>query len=128
MHKRYVSPITKRYKAASTVFFWISALLIVVPLVVFGFMAITAELAWYCWLMFALGILMFVVDLIRHSKNRISVWLVLLGLALCVEPARILILIAVTTVCVFLDEYVVWPIHQAFKRKARINREIDRRP
>lgn len=121
------SSVTRSYTALSVVSFLISAALVVAPLVVFGFAAITSNVAWYAWVLFASGILLFIVDLIRHAKVRSSVWCILLGLALTIDPTKMLILIAVTTGCVLIDEYVVWPIHRSARAKARINRQFDKR-
>lgn len=62
---------------------------------------------------------------IRKTVFKSSVWLLAIGLWLCLD--NIIGMIIITAVCQTVDELIIAPLASHFRSKAHINREIDKR-
>ena len=123
-----MSTITKKYKRLSFIFGLLSILCTVVPVTYFtvlGFIngEIRNKVTLGCTLMLCLVLV--VVNIIKKENLRSPVYIMILGIYMCLDNLLSLFLImAITTM---LDEMVFTPLHRMYKNRAIINREIDKR-
>lgn len=122
-----MSRATKKAGALSALFFVISAVTVLAPLVTFGILVYISNAKVIMIAMLAAALILFLVDLLRHAKVRASMWVIMLGIVLTADSTKMLVFVAVTTGCVLLDEYVFWPLHCRYRLKRKINKEIDAR-
>lgn len=71
------------------------------------------------------SVIMSLICLMRKTAFKSSVWLMLIGLWLCLD--NIVGMIIITAVCQTVDELVVSPFAKYFREKAHISSEIDKR-
>lgn len=76
-------------------------------------------------LMAVCALIVGVVCFIQKKHLRSPLWLVILGIFFAVDS--ILPLVVMVAVGVILDEFILTPLYNLFKNKARINHEIDKR-
>lgn len=123
-----MSPITKKYKRLSFIFGLLSLLCTIAPVTYFtilGFVngEIRSKVTLGCTLMLCLVLVL--INVIKKENLRSPVYIMILGIYMCLDNLLSLFLImAITTM---LDELVFTPLHCAYKNKAVINREIDKR-
>lgn len=123
-----MSAITKKYKRLSFIFGLLSILCTVVPVTYFtvlGFINgdIRNKVTLGCTLMLCLVLV--VINIIKKENLRSPVYIMILGIYMCLDNLLSLFLImAITTM---LDEMVFTPLHRMYKNRAIINREIDKR-
>lgn len=123
-----MSAITKKYKRLSFIFGLLSILCTVVPVTYFtvlGFIngEIRNKVTLGCTLMLCLVLV--VINIIKKENLRSPVYIMILGIYMCLDNLLSLFLImAITTM---LDEMVFTPLHRMYKNRAIINREIDKR-
>ena len=123
-----MSAITKKYKRLSFIFGLLSILCTVVPVTYFtvlGFIngEIRNKVTLGCTLMLCLVLV--VINIIKKENLRSPVYIMILGIYMCLDNLLSLFLImAITTM---LDEMVFTPLHTIYKNRAIINREIDKR-
>lgn len=123
-----MSTITKKYKRLSFIFGLLSILCTVVPVTYFtvlGFIngEIRNKVTLGCTLMLCLVLV--VINIIKKENLRSPVYIIILGIYMCLDNLLSLFLImAITTM---LDEMVFTPLHRMYKNRAIINREIDKR-
>lgn len=73
----------------------------------------------------SVAVILSVVCLVAKYTPRCRLWLVLIGLYLCIDHFMGCILILAITQCV--DELIVCPLAKYYRSKYNINREIDKR-
>lgn len=123
-----MSTITKKYKRLSFIFGLLSILCTVSPVTYFtvlGFIngEIRNKVTLGCTLMLCLVLV--VINIIKKENLRSPVYIMILGIYMCLDNLLSLFLImAITTM---LDEMVFTPLHRMYKNRAIINREIDKR-
>lgn len=123
-----LSTTTKKYKRLSKLFGLLSFLCTVAPVAYFTVLAfINGEIRDKVTLGCTLIVCIILVSLnaIKKANLRSPVYLMILGIYMCLDNLLSLFLImAITTM---LDEFVFAPLHKSYKNKAIINKEIDRR-
>lgn len=123
-----MSAITKKYKRLSFIFGLLSLLCTVAPVTYFtvlGFIngEIRNKVTLGCTLMLCLVLV--VINIIKKENLRSPVYIMILGIYMCLDNLLSLFLImAITTM---LDEMVFTPLYRMYKNRAVINREIDKR-
>lgn len=73
----------------------------------------------------SVAVILSVVCLVAKYTPRCRLWLVLIGLYLCIDNFMGCILVLAITQCV--DELIVCPLAKYYRSKYSINREIDKR-
>lgn len=122
------SDITKSYGHKAKLFSILSILATISPLIIYsiiGFVQgevtqkLTLGLAIIVCLLFTL------INIVFKRHIRSTVWILLLGIYMCLNNITILlVVVALTTI---LDEFVLTPIARKYKSKYNINKEIDKR-
>ena len=119
---------TKKYKRLSKLFGLLSLLCTVFPVAYFTVEAfiqgdVEEKVTLGCTLIVCL--ILVALNTIKKENLRSPVYLMILGIYVCLDNLLSLFLImAITTMA---DEFVFSPLHTSFKNKAVINKEIDRR-
>ena len=119
---------TKKYKRLSKLFGLLSLLCTVFPVAYFTVQAfiqgeVKEKVTLGCTLVLCL--ILVALNTIQKRNLRSPVYLMILGIYVCLDNLLSLFLImAITTMA---DEFVFSPLHNSFKNKAIINKEIDRR-
>ena len=119
---------TKKYKRLSKLFGLLSILCTVFPVAYFTIEAfiqgeVQEKVTLGCTLIVCL--ILVALNTIKKRNLRSPVYLMILGIYVCLDNLLSLFLImAITTMA---DEFVFSPLHASFKNKAVINKEIDRR-
>lgn len=72
-----------------------------------------------------ISVIMSLICLIRKTAFKSSIWLMLIGLWLCLD--NIMGMIIITAICQTLDELIVAPFAKYMREKAHISSEIDKR-
>lgn len=120
--------MTKKYKLCSILFLALSVFSLSFPMTYYGVWAFIEgskvekfTLGAFCCV--AIG--MVVINFLMKWKLRSMIWLVILGIFICLNNIQpLLIMVAV---CTILDEICFTPLHKYFKRKYQTNKEIDKR-
>lgn len=121
---------TKKLKLIALILSILSILLSVGPLIIYSTMALTnaqASTADKCILlsMISVGTILSLVCVINKYTPRCRVWLIVLGLYLCLDKfIGCILIIGITQV---IDELIIAPIAKRYREKVRINKEIDKR-
>ena len=119
---------TKKYKRLSKLFGLLSLLCTVFPVAYFTVQAfiqveVEEKVTLGCTLIVCL--ILVALNTIKKENLRSPVYLMILGIYVCLDNLLSLFLImAITTMA---DEFLFTPLHNSFKNKAVINKEIDRR-
>lgn len=123
-----MSDVTKKYRAWSFVMLLISTLLCYLPLLVALVTGFTysdgagkVKLSICC--IFAL--LLTVINIISKYSVRSTMWIILLGIYSVLD--NVMPYLIAIAICTVLDEFIFSPLHNHFKNKLIINREIDKR-
>lgn len=122
------STTTKKYKRLSKLFGILSILCTVAPVAYFTVQAliqgeVREKVTLGCTLLVCL--ILVALNTIKKQNLRSPVYLMILGIYMCLDNLLSLFLImALTTMT---DEFIFTPLHKSFRNKAIINREIDRR-
>lgn len=107
----------------------LSCLLWLAPIGIFGFLALMEGTLLYQKVSLAVTVfivlIMTLISLTSKIALRSRLWILLLGIYICLQ--NIMTPIIVFAVCQILDELVVTPLKDHFKRKYQINKEIDGR-
>lgn len=128
MAKTNKSDITKHYLALSRLFLALSIIVTVVPLLVYvimGFVNGEVHEKITLGISFTVAVLLLAVNIIFKYHIRSVLWILVLGIYLCLD--NILPLLLVVAIGTILDEFVLTPLHKSYKSKAKINVEIDKR-
>ena len=119
---------TKKYKRLSKLFGLLSLLCTVFPVAYFTVQAfIQGEVQEKVTLGCTLIVCLFLValDTIKKEILRSPVYLMILGIYVCLD--NLLSLFLIMAITCMADEFLFTPLHNSFKNKAVINKEIDRR-
>lgn len=124
-----MSDKTKKYKNLKTFFLVLSILANFLPLVIYifkGFIqadVVSKKIGLTTTLMVAS--IMVLLNFVFKFKIRSIIWVLLLGIHICVD--KIIVLIVLIAICTILDEFVIHPLYKKYKEKYTINKEIDAR-
>lgn len=119
---------TKKYKRLSKLFGLLSLLCTVFPVAYFTIQAfiqgeVQEKVTLGCTLIVCL--ILVALNTIKKENLRSPVYIMILGIYVCLDNLLSLFLImAITTMA---EEFIFSPLHNSFKNKAVINKEIDRR-
>lgn len=121
--------LTKKYKVLDYIFSTLSVLANILPLVIFIVSAyVEADIVYEKLAMTSalfLAIALTAVSLIIKIQLRSRLWLLLIGLFICLDYA--LVAIIVLACCQIVDELVLCPLKKKFHNKYVINKELDKR-
>lgn len=118
---------TKKYGIIAAVLVILSVLLNIAPLAVYIITALcggalVVEKIALCSTVFIV-LIMTVISLWNKVAMKSRLWVVLIGLYLCLE--NIITPLMIIAVCQILDEIIVSPLIDLYKQKKRISHEID---
>ena len=108
----------------------ISLALTILPIVIFVFKAlfsgeVSASRKLCMGLLVVFSFFLTVVNVLFKYSIRSTIWLLLLGIYICLDNIiPLLIIIAITTI---IDEFIITPLYKRFKEEYKINKEIDKR-
>lgn len=124
-----LTPITKKYRLAATILLIVSILLNILPLGYYTVDAlINAEFIMdqvkLCMTVFVV-LIMSIVSWVNKTTSRSKVWVIIIGLYLCLDSFLVPLLLIGTTQIV--DEWIVSPLHKSIRNKYIINKQIDKR-
>lgn len=120
---------TRKYIKLSFLFGFTSVLLNIAPFAVYAFIALVDSALIYQKIALSMTVLVVailsLVALVNKVAMKSRLWIVLVGIYVCLgEIITPLIIIAV---CQVLDELIVAPLHNRYRNKKDINKEIDKR-
>lgn len=128
MAKKPKSDITKKYLMLSRLFFWLSIIMTIVPVLVYvvkAFVDGAPSQKLTLGITVIVALILTVINLIFKFHIRSVIWIMVLGIYFCIDNIMpLLLIVAISTI---LDEFVLTPLHKNFRAKAKINREIDKR-
>ena len=128
MRIRVMSEKTKTYRFKKNLFFWLSILVTVGPILGFVTWALiksnTQQKIVLSMTMIGAAIIA-ALSLIQKLHLRSPVFLVLVGLWYALD--KLMICIVIIAICTLLDEIVLWPLYKKYRDKYHINKEIDDR-
>jgi hypothetical protein len=121
--------MTAKYRKLSILGLILSILLNVAPLATYTIIALcNASLIYQktalCMTVF-LVLILSIVSWINKITLRSKLWIILIGLYVALE--YILTPLIIIAVCQVLDELLITPFYKSFRRKYKINKEIDKR-
>lgn len=123
-----MSDITNKYKKRYRILQALSIIVTALPLiayVIYGFIQGTVGQKATLTLTLIVCIILVVINFVFKYHIRSTIWLLLIGIHLCVNNIEtLLILVALTTM---LDEFVLAPLAKKSREKYVINNEIDKR-
>ena len=128
MPKKHLSDTTKKYRRLSLLFLSLSIIVLAAPLIYYVIAAfvqgdVSDKATMGVTVVVAAG--MFVANILFKFHIRSTLWVLVLGIYLCLDSIQILLVcVAVGTI---LDEFILTPLHKKYKSKADINFEIDHR-
>lgn len=120
--------VTTKYKILKNLFLALSIFCLSFPMTFYGIQAFIYgskvekfTLGAFC----AVAIGMVVINFIMKIHLKSMVWLLLLGIYICLN--NITTLLIMVAVCTIIEELVIHPLYKFFKSKYVINKEIDKR-
>ena len=120
---------TRKYRRLSFLFGTIRVLLNIAPFAIYAFIALINSTLLYqktvlCMTVFIVGI-MSLITLFQEVAMKSRLWIVLVGIYVCL--GQIITPLIIIAVCQVLDELIVAPLHDSYRDKKSINKEIDKR-
>lgn len=123
-----MSNLTRNYKFKYKFIRAISLLLLFGPIIVYtilGFVNGTVGQKFSLGISLIIALILVLINIIMKLSLRSTIWVIILGIYLCLDNILpLLLIIAITTI---LDEFIFSPLYKSLKNKYIINREIDRR-
>lgn len=121
---------TKKFKLGALICTLLSIVLSIGPLVVYSVMAFNSAGATTVdkvtlLSMISVGTILSLVCAINKYTPRCRLWLILIGLYVCLDSFIGCVLVMAITQCA--DELIVHPLAKYFRSKYSINKEIDKR-
>lgn len=121
---------TKKFKILALVTTFLSFVLSFGPLIVYSVIAFNNSAATTVdkvtlMSMLTVSVIMSLVCLVNKYTPRCRLWLILIGLYMCIDHFIGCILVLAITQCV--DELIVHPLSKHYRNKWSINKEIDKR-
>lgn len=121
--------MTKNYRIKYWIFLIASILLNVTPLAVYTIMALCQGQLIYQKVALTMTVfvvfIMTVISMVNKITLRSRLWLILIGVYLCI--GEILTPLIIIAVCQTVDEIIVHPLKMTYKNKLTISKEIDKR-
>ena len=123
-----MSNITKKYTHLYRLFWCLSLIILIVPLLVYG---IKGFIEGDVGEKFTLGItitiaaILVALNILFKYRIRSTIWIVVLGIYFAVD--NILPLLLCVSIGTIVDEFILTPLAKHYKSKASINKEIDKR-
>ena len=121
--------MTKNYRIKYWIFLITSILLNVCPLAVYSIKALVEGQLVYQKVALTMTVfvvlIMTVISIINKITLRSRLWLLLIGVYLCI--GEILTPLIIIAVCQTVDEIIVHPLKNNYKNKLTISKEIDKR-
>lgn len=124
-----ITATTKKYKTLYIIFTALSILATVLPLSIYiikGYAeadVVSEKVCLTCTIL--LTLILTIMNIIFKYKLRSIIWILLLGIYVCIE--NILALIILIAILSILDEFIFTPLKNSFKNKYVINKEMDKR-
>lgn len=120
--------MTKKYKSITRLLQITSLMLVMLPLLVYIVIAFAngePHQKLTLGMTLILAIILFIINIVFKYHIRSTVWILLLGIYVCVDKITpLLIILAVTTI---IDEFIIVPLIKKYKNLYKINSEIDKR-
>lgn len=123
-----MSEQTRKYINLSRLYFWLSILCTISPVIVYLIRAFvigtpTQKLSLGCFA--TVAVILVAINVMFKMHIRSTIWILILGIYLVLHNILpLLLMIACSTI---LDEFILTPLHKKYKSKACINKEIDKR-
>ena len=120
---------TKKYKAGYIICLILSLALLFGPAAYYTIMAfltstvVIEKIALTTTLFIAF--VMTMVSLINKTPIKCKIWIILLGIYICLD--NIIIMLVIFAITQTIEELIVSPLKKSFKNKYTINKEIDKR-
>lgn len=128
MAKVNKSNVTKKNARLSALFFWLSILVTIIPVIVYviiGFCNGEVHQKLTLGITVIIAIILVGINVIFKYHIRSILWVLILGIYFCTrEILPLLLIVAIGTI---LDEFVLTPLHKKYKNRKTINYEIDKR-
>lgn len=126
------SDTTKKYKRLSILFFVLSIIVTVAPLIAFtivGFVNGEVHEKTALGISILVSLILVVLNFLMKMSLRSTIWILVLGIfyALRHYMDTLMIMVLVIAIGTIIDEFVLSPLHKIYKDKAKINKEIDKR-
>lgn len=123
-----MSKITNSYRKKKNLLTALSILVTILPILIFtviGFIQGTITQKVSLGVCLFLALLFVLINIIFKYRIRSTIWIVLIGIYLCVSNITpLLIIMAFTTA---IDEFLLEPLAKSYKNKYNTNKEIDKR-
>ena len=125
-----MSDVTKKYTRLRYIFFWLGILLTFLPLLIFGFIGcmngtISIVNKLRLGVSFAFALLLTVMGIKSKYNCRSITYVLLFGCYFVIKDIKWVVFTA--GICCLLDEFFCRPLHNYYKEKSVINKEIDKR-
>ena len=123
-----MSDITLNYKKKKNLYFWLSIALNILPIVVYfivGMVNGDVRQKLTLGLTFFIAVCLVVINILFKYSIRSTIWIILIGIYVALD--NITTLLIIIALCTIVDEFIVTPLHNKYKEKYKINREMDER-
>lgn len=123
-----MSDITLKYKKKKNLYFWVSIALNILPIVVYfiiGMVNGDVRQKVTLGLTFFIAVCLVVINILFKYSIRSTIWIILIGIYVALD--NITTLLIIIALCTIVDEFIVTPLHNKYKEKYKINREMDER-
>lgn len=123
-----MSDITLKYKKKKNLYFWLSIALNILPIVVYfiiGMVNGDVRQKVTLGLTFFIAVCLVVINVLFKYSIRSTIWIILIGIYVALD--NITTLLIIIALCTIVDEFIVTPLHNKYKEKYKINREMDER-
>lgn len=124
-----LSDVTKKYRLLYRLFLVVSILLNICPLATYTIKALVESNLTHQKVALSMTVfivlIMTVVTLVQKVALRSRLWVILIGMYICLD--NILTPLIIIACCQIVDELIVNPLAKAYKNRYIINKQIDRR-
>ena len=123
-----MSDITLKYKKKKNLYFWLSIALNIIPIVVYFIIGMAngdVRQKVTLGLTFFIAVCLVVINILFKYSIRSTIWIILIGIYVALD--NITTLLIIIALCTIVDEFIVTPLHNKYKEKYKINREMDER-
>lgn len=119
---------TKKNASLSYLFLWLSILVTIIPILVYcviGFINGEVHQKLTLGISITVALLLVGVNVIFKYHLRSILWILVLGIYICIQNIMpLLLIVAIGTI---VDEFIFTPLHKKYKERYTINYEIDKR-
>lgn len=123
-----MTDITKSYRNKYRICKILSTLFTLLPIIIYtviGFLSGTVGQKLSLGICLVLALIFVLINIIFKHRIRSTLWVMLIGIYVCIENIIPLLLIMAFTTA--LDEFILEPLVKSYKNKYIINKEIDKR-